>query len=812
VSDWVLATEQAGYTRHFDASALPVSIGGGERVDLVLANVAGTIQIGRLDEVFFVQPARDTENVRLDGELLRGSRRLADGNVIALDTARLTCRVAGGRLSLAIEAQITAGDTAPPDFDALAQDDPSAITVDPIAFSPRQRQEDRRGGKRVSKISLVIYTAFVVLATLGWFAFTAKSVELELEPAADSVDLPDTWLKFRLGDRWLLRSGEHRLVALRAGYYPIEQEISVGTLQDQTVALAFTRLPGLITFATAPEAGAEVRLDGEVIGTTPLADFELRPGTHQVQLTAERYLAELVSLEVEGGHERQELTVALTPSWAPVSVASDPPGAEILVDGRVQGVTPAELELTAGEREIELALAGYNPWRRQIRVVADEPQALPLVELALADGRIALETSPADASVSINGEYRGRTPYELRLRPNVEHQLTVSKPGYARVTQALVLAPGSSRTLALDLEPRLGMVEVTSDPAGAEVLVNGERAGTTPLSLDLIELEQSIELRLEDYAAQTETITPRPGYPQTLAFELEALDTVSGGGYPRTVTTSFGQRLILISVPSEPFQMGATRGDLERRTNETLRTVQLTRAFYAAEKEMTNGEYRRLCDPNHDSGTFERHSLNDDDQPVVNVRVREIAQCLNRLSIAAGLQPVYDEVGGVFTPARPLRSGYRLPTEAEWAYAARYAGREDQTPARFSWGQELSGLPDRHENIADLAAQSILSLTLVATTDGHAVTAPVGSFAPNAAGLYDMGGNVAEWVQDFYDPFAGATDEVLADPLGPETGRLHVVRGPSWQSATEQRLRLSYRDYEDDGRENLGFRIARNLE
>jgi hypothetical protein len=113
----VLSTEESGHTRQFANDALPVSIGGGATDDIRLAGVSGSVHIGLLDDVFFVQPRKQTENVRIDGELFKGSRRLVDGNVIALDSARLTCRIAGRRLTLSIDAQVTAGDTAPPDLE-----------------------------------------------------------------------------------------------------------------------------------------------------------------------------------------------------------------------------------------------------------------------------------------------------------------------------------------------------------------------------------------------------------------------------------------------------------------------------------------------------------------------------------------------------------------------------------------------------------------------------------------------------------------------------------------------------------------------
>jgi formylglycine-generating enzyme required for sulfatase activity len=104
---------------------------------------------------------------------------------------------------------------------------------------------------------------------------------------------------------------------------------------------------------------------------------------------------------------------------------------------------------------------------------------------------------------------------------------------------------------------------------------------------------------------------------------------------------------------------------------------------------------------------------------------------------------------------------------------------------------------------------------LVTYSDGYPAAAPVGRFVANAVGVYDLGGNVAEWVQDYYAidaPTAADSDALIVDPLGPETGRFHVIRGSSWRSATVADLRLAARGYSADSLEHVGFRIARNLE
>jgi formylglycine-generating enzyme required for sulfatase activity len=801
-----VTVEEGGRQREFGPADLPISLGAGSDADVVLDGVQGSIQIGRLDEVFFVQPGRSARNVRVDGAPLSGTRGLRDGDVIAFDRARLECRVTGHTLAIRIDWIVTAGDTAPPDLDELARGGRTAeIAITPIAFKPGAAAGVRAGRNGWSKGQIGAATAFVVLATVAWFAFTAKSVALDIEPPPAAMSLPSTLFKLKIGDRFLLRSGSHRVEAELPGYYPLATEIEVGSVSDQTIALTLTKLPGLVTITTQPEVAAEVSRDGTVLGATPLVDTELTPGVHRLEFSAARHLTEVRELEVRGGGERQSLAATLTPDYALVSLRTDPPGATVLVDGVAAGVTPAELEVDSGEHELEVRLAGYNAWSDKILVAANTPQQLPDLKLTAADGRLELASTPSEASVSVDGEFRGRTPLSLRLSPGRAHRVTLTKPGYETAARELSVAADSGRRLQVELAPQLGQIEVVSIPPDAEVFVGGERRGATPTTLELTSVSHAIEIRKTGFAAERAELTPRPGYPQKLERTLVPLNESSGGGFASQLRTVEKQELKL--VPAGQFTMGSSRREIGRRSNEMLRPVRVTRAFYLGTHEVTNAQFRAFK-PDHDSGEFDGQSLNGDDQPATNVSWEEAAQYLNWLSVKDGLQPVYEPQANGWAALRPLRNGYRLPSEAEWEWAARFAGQE--MGLHYPWGAELPP-PDRSGNYADVTAASILPSTLVTYNDGAPVTAAVGRYAANAYGIFDLGGNVAEWVQDFYAPDVIETTERVDDPLGPETGRVYVIRGASWRSATVTDLRLAARSSGFEGRDDVGFRIARNL-
>jgi len=187
----------------------------------------------------------------------------------------------------------------------------------------------------------------------------------------------------------------------------------------------------------------------------------------------------------------------------------------------------------------------------------------------------------------------------------------------------------------------------------------------------------------------------------------------------------------------------------------------------------------------------------------------DAARFANWLSAREGLPLAYVPRGGSLVPSNPPTKGYRLPTEAEWAWVARYAGRDEAQ--KFPWPGSFPP-PQGLGNFADVSARGVAPTVLPQYDDGYPVTSPVGSFPANPVGIHDLGGNVAEWVQDFYSPRPQHSDAVERDPIGPDEGAYHVIRGSGWKDAGIGPLRLTYRDYGAGKRPDVGFRIARYAE
>jgi formylglycine-generating enzyme required for sulfatase activity len=114
-------------------------------------------------------------------------------------------------------------------------------------------------------------------------------------------------------------------------------------------------------------------------------------------------------------------------------------------------------------------------------------------------------------------------------------------------------------------------------------------------------------------------------------------------------------------------------------------------------------------------------------------------------------------------------------------------------------------------NYADRSADGILTKVLNNYTDGYSISAPVGKFPASPIGLFDIGGNVAEWVNDRYG-VSSNSNGIDIDPVGPAEGQYHVIRGSGWRHASISELRFAYRDFGSRGRLDVGFRIARYVE
>jgi formylglycine-generating enzyme required for sulfatase activity len=685
--------------------------------------------------------------------------------------------------------------------DLTTPDDDDLIV--PIEFTPFEHKE-RLVNYRFHWTHVVVVAFMVVSITAAWFVLTARSVFVEVDPITAQIEIEDGW-NFKLGQRYLIRTGSYRLKLTNVGYHDTETQLLVNNEQTQTHEFIMRKLPGIVTITSTGMEGARVQIDGVDIGVTPLVDVPIEPGPHQLTLSRDRYLDYGEAVTIEGRSQPQRFEARLQPAWAVVSITTAPSGADVLVDGTVVGKTPLNTEILQGQRDIVLKLSGHKAWQDEFDIIAGEDFAVPQVTLVPADGLVFIRSTPTEASVTIDGEFRGLTPLEVALTPNQNHELTFFKNGYQSSKSTVRTQPDQERELNISLDPVMASVRISSIPADAELYINGELRGAANQTLELMAASQVIEIRKAGYVPYTTEFTSRPGLDQEIRVTLKSLEQARQEQIKPMITTAAGQNLKLFYPGA--YTMGASRREAGRRPNEALRDIRLDKPFYLGLHEVTNAQFREF-DSEHSSGTVQGLTLNNESQPVVRITWAQAARYCNWLSDQESLPHFYEVDGEDVVGFNPEATGYRLPTEAEWEWAARTDGSGVQR--KYSWGENLPP-PPKAGNFADVTSRNYLGQVLFDYDDSYLGTAPVGSFTPNQYGLYDLAGNVAEWVHDYYGAL-GALGGVEVDPLGPTEGQFHSIRGSSWAHGSVTELRLSFRDFGEEPRDDVGFRVARYLE
>lgn len=697
------------------------------------------------------------------------------------------------------EDKLTPGRFSPPEQDGTG----NRLTA--TTFEPLSEAVVKRASMPPAQVALGI--TGVVIAALLFFLFTARSLTLNIE-AESETHISLGGLHWSFGDRMLIRSGDYDLTITAEGYHPYRQTITVNNANTQQLDIRLAPLPGSVDITTVP-TGATLTLDDLPLGVTPSESLSLEAGTYALSAALPRYQPWQGQLEVVGRNQSQRINIALVPDWAQIRFTTVPQSAVASVDGQPVDITTDGISVLSGEHELILSAPGFVPAPVPLIVVAGVDQDLGAIALSPADATLTLSSTPPGAGVTTNGTFTGLTPLTLALAPAAPHSLQISRAGYQSQTLNVTLSRGQTASRNVDLVPELGEVRFAILPANAELFINGKVVGTGSQTLSLPAVQQRVEVRLAGYAGYDTRVLPKPGLPQQVSVTLLTEAAARKAAMTPTITTPLGQTLVLVDPSTEtqnPFVMGASRRDPGRRSNEVEHPVELKRAFYIATTETTNAQFRQF-EAIHDSGSIESYSLDRDHQPVAGISWQQAASFCNWLSRREGLPPFYRENQGVIVGFNPSSTGYRLPSEAEWAFTARVEGNQLR---RFAWGDDFP--PTQVvANLADNTSALVTGRILNGYTDQFVVSAPVGSFPPNHRGLHDLGGNVAEWVHDGYQ-IPSANAELAIDPLGMQRGDNYTIRGGSWALSRLSELRLTFRDYGERGRDDLGFRIARYAE
>lgn len=352
-----------------------------------------------------------------------------------------------------------------------------------------------------------------------------------------------------------------------------------------------------------------------------------------------------------------------------------------------------------------------------------------------------------------------------------------------------------------------------STPTNATVEVNQEQGALIPVTQTIEEPTQvnpSPSLTPPPPSA-TPSPTPSPT-PLATATPLPSATrrpTATPTPYPNQIEITGG---IMIRIPGGPFTMGATAERLVQEcaafrdgcqsdwfaASEPVHSV-LLRSYYIDSHEVTNEAFKEFLNQYGDDCLG---------HPCVDVDESQLRLDTNGYAISEQLAN-YPATGMSWYGAAAYCAwrGARLPTEAEWEKAAAWDA-EIGALRQYPWGDVFDG---RYLNSCDASCEEPQANT--AFDDGYPAAAPVASFAGgrSAYGLFDMAGNVWEWVADWYDPGYYLVS-AAANPTGPESGEDKVVRGGSWfDTGNFAATSIRFPSAPTNADETIGFRCAADL-
>lgn len=507
---------------------------------------------------------------------------------------------------------------------------------------------------------------------------------------------------------------------------------------------------GYIYISSSPEQGAKAFVDGDYIGYTPIKTDKLESGSHKVMVMKDMYKMKEETVVVSDGLTTNT-TLKMSANFVNVTISTDSQS-DIYVDEEYKGKGRWTGRLSDGSHIFEARKSNHRTSVKSMDLALGETNTITLDAPQPINGDIDINTSPMGAIIYIDGKNYGETPNYISDILIGEHELKLTKQGCAEIKKTIIIKEGE--TLSVNEKLQTGKeISISTDQSGDKIYVDGNYVGDSPITSNLP--YGSHEIKAE-----------RNG--KTFA---KTINVAQNGGDNSVKLTFFGNQTItvngvsftMIAVEGGTFQMGATseQGSDAYSDEEPVHSVTLS-DYYIGETEVTQELWRAVMgsNPRRFSGYPQR--------PVEQVSWNGCQKFIKKLNQLTG-------------------KNFRLPTEAEWEYAAR-GGNKSQ-------GYKYSG-SNTIDNVAWYYYNS------------GSKTHDVKTKQANELGIYDMSGNVWEWCQDWYDS-SYYSSSPSSNPTGPSSGSSRVYRGGSWYYYAG-RCRVSNRDYYYPARRNndFGFRLV----
>ena len=386
---------------------------------------------------------------------------------------------------------------------------------------------------------------------IGWLTFHTNvdgaTIYINGNPAGTTVNQEYTYTVYLDGSPSSMPSTAY---AAKSGY-DNSQVVSVsipsaGETNNYYMTLnPLTPSTGTI-YAQSSPTNAQVYIDGTYYGLTPHSITGLSVGSHSVLIQKSGYQDWSSTAQVNaGGTTNVYATLSAVQTYGAISVRSTPSGASVYLDGNYQGTTPMTISgVVKGAHMVELQKSGYYEWSGQVTVYAGQTTSVSQVLNQIPNpttGTISVSSTPGGAYIYLDGAYEGVTPYSgSYIIHNVgsgSHTITLKLSGYQDSTVPVTVQGGGIATVTVPLNPTTpvtgtGVLDISSNPTGANVYINNEYKGIAPLQVTLPAGDYSITFKLTGYTDSTVTATVNSGGTSTVQGSLVPASQPTQSGIP----------------------------------------------------------------------------------------------------------------------------------------------------------------------------------------------------------------------------------------------------------------------------------------
>ncbi len=503
---------------------------------------------------------------------------------------------------------------------------------------------------------------------------------------------------------------------------------------------------GQLHVNSQPEEGAVVVIDGKPTGKqTPCTIEHIPSGTHTLRLMKDMYAVSEQDFDINDG-QTTTLNINLNADFGQIKVKGEE--VDIYIDGEYKAKNTWSGRISPGIHRLEGKKEKHYSDVQSFEIAAGDDKSLALTPIART-GNIDIMSTPMEARISIDGKDYGLTPNTVNKLIIGNHNLQLSKEGFGTINKTISIAEGETLEINEEL-PSGKEISINSTPAGAILSIDGQSYGTTPWTGTLAFGSHNIKL-VNGKKTVNQQIAISQNGKSSFSYDVSEIETIT--------ETVNGVSFKMVSVKGGCFQMGSNDGGSDEKP---VHEVCLD-DYYIGRTEVTQGLWKAVMSNNPSS-------FKDDKLPVESVSWDDAQEFIKKLNRITG-------------------KNFRLPTEAEWEYAAVSAPLNNRSPYEYAGSN----------NIDEVAWYD---------SNSGSKTHTVAQKKANALGLYDMSGNVWEWCSDWYGS-GYYRNSPRNNPQGPSSGSRRVMRGGSWYSYAQYcRSAIRYSYSPGGSNISLGFRLA----